>query len=80
MDKLNIFTNKYTNIQLSAFRQKKIEKLFKKNVFKVINSNKIVMPKKILSNLQVFNSCFINNIKDLYTDKVNKKSCLVVHI
>lgn len=38
------------------------------------------MPKKILSNIQVFNSCFINNIKVLYTNKANEKSCLIVYI
>lgn len=37
------------------------------------------MPKEIPSNIQVFNSCFINNIKDLCIDKFNEKSCLVVH-
>ena len=37
------------------------------------------MLKKILSNTQVFNSCFDDHIKDLYTNKANKKNCLIVH-
>lgn len=31
------------------------------------------------SSIQGFNFCFINNIKDLYTDKVYKKSCPVLY-
>ena len=38
------------------------------------------MPKEVPSSIQVFNFYFINNIKDLYTNKVNKKSCPVMYI
>lgn len=34
---------------------------------------------EISSNIQVFNFCFINNIKDLYTDKVYEKSRLIMY-
>lgn len=37
------------------------------------------MLKEVLSNIQVFNFCFINNIKDLYIDKSNKKICLIIY-
>ena len=37
------------------------------------------MPEEIQSSTQVFNSHFVNDIKDPYTDKAYKKSCLVVH-
>lgn len=65
--------DKYANPKLSAFGQKKIERLLEKDGFKV------VMPKKVLSSIQIFNSCFINDIKNLCTDKADKKSCLFVH-
>ena len=29
------------------------------------------MPKEVSSNIQIFNFRFINNIKDLYTNKAN---------
>lgn len=38
------------------------------------------MPKKVLNNIQVFNSYFINKIKDLCIDKSDEKSCLIVYI
>ena len=38
------------------------------------------MLKKILSNIQVFNSYFVNNIKDPYIEKTNEKSCLIIYI
>lgn len=72
--------NKYTNTQLSVSGQKKIEKLLEKDEFKDITSNKIVTSEKVLSITKVFNSRFFDNIKDLYIDKVYKKSCLIMHI
>ena len=37
------------------------------------------MPGEVFSSIQVFNSHFVDNIKDLYTDKADKKSCPIVH-
>ena len=37
------------------------------------------MPEEVSSSIQVFNPCFINDIKDLCTNKVYEKSCPVVH-
>ena len=37
------------------------------------------MPKEVQNNIQLCNSYFVNNIKDPYADKVNKKSCLIMH-
>lgn len=78
-NKLEIFTNKYADTQLSTFRQNEIEKLLEKNDFKVVTPDKLVMLEKVLSNIQVFNSYFVNKIKNLYTDKVYKKSCPVIY-
>ena len=50
-DKLDIFTKKYANIQLSISGQKKIQKLFEKDVFKLITLDKIVMSKEVLSSI-----------------------------
>ena len=55
-----------------VLRQKKIKGLFKKGVFKLVNS------KNILQNNKVFNSKFINKIKNLNTNKVFKKLKLVI--
>ena len=38
------------------------------------------MPKKIFNNIQVFKFYFADNIKNLYINKVNKKSCLIMDI
>lgn len=60
--------------------QKKIIELFEKDVFKVIIYKKVVIPKiivilkEILSNTSIFNFCFMNKMKDLYIDKIYKKS------
>ena len=79
-DKLETFTaNKYADAQLSASGQKEIQGLLEKDDFKVVTSDKLVMPKKVQSSTQVFNSHFVNNIKDPYTDKAYEKSRLVMH-
>ncbi len=54
--------------------QKEIQELLEKDIFKVI------MPEKIPSRIQVFNSSLVDNIKNLYTDKAYKKNRPVVHI
>lgn len=38
------------------------------------------MPEKVLSNIQVFNSHFIDNVKDPCIDKTNEKSSSVIHV
>lgn len=58
--------------QYTTFRQKKIAKLLEKDVFKVVTTD------SILSNAQIFNSCFVNKIKNLGTNKMYKKSQLVI--
>ena len=79
LNKLNISINKYADAQLFVSGQKKIQKLFEKDVFKAVTPNKVIMAKKLSSNIQVFNSYFADNIKDLYIDKTYEKSCQVVH-
>lgn len=78
-NKLVILTSKYPNTQISISRQKEIQKLFEKDVFQVVIPNKVVIPKRISSSTQVFNSCFVDRIKDLCTDKAYEKDCLVVY-
>lgn len=78
-DKSDTFTNKYANTYLFASRQKKISQLFKKNIFKVITPNNVVRSEKVLGNMQIFNFCFANDIKDPRTNKTDNKSHLVVH-
>lgn len=36
------------------------------------------MSKKVPSNTKIFYFCFLDEIKYLYLDKVNEKSCLIV--
>ena len=78
-DKLDTFTNKHADAQLSASGQKEIQGLLEKDIFKVITPNKVVTPEEVPSNIQVFNSCFVNNIKDPCIDKADEKSRSVVH-
>lgn len=79
LDKLNIFTHKYIDAQLSVFEQKEIQKLFKKDIFKVVTPDKVITPKKVPNSIQIFNSSLVNNIKNPYIDQVYKKYYLVVH-
>lgn len=64
--------------QLTTLKQKKVQKLFEKHVLKVVTPNKIIMSKEILSKAKIFNSHFVKEIKDLYIDKIYKKSQLVI--
>lgn len=59
--------------------KKKICGQLEKDVFKVINPNKVVISENILSITQVFNYCFVNKIKDSCTNKAYEKCCLVVY-
>lgn len=75
MNKYDIYINKDIDTQLPeliTFKQKKIAKLLEKKVFKAINS------KKILKNIDSFNSYFVIKIKNLYINKTNEKSQLVI--
>ena len=78
-NKFDIFTNKYADTQLSAFRQKKIQKLLKKGFFKAVIFNKVVFLEKVLNSKQVFNFYFDDDIKNPHTNKVNEKSCQVMY-
>ncbi len=79
LDKIDTFTNKYVDTQLSTDGQKVIQELLEKDDFKVVTHNKVVTPEEVPSSTQVFNPRFVDDIKDSCTDKVYKKSCLVVH-
>lgn len=71
--------NKYANAQLSISCQKKIQRLIERDVFKVVISNNVDTPEKVLSSTKVSNSCFTNEIKDLCIDKTYQKCYLLVH-
>ena len=71
--------NKYADFRLFVFGQKEIEKLFKKDIFKVIMRNKVVISEEIPSSIKDFNSYFFDDIRDLYINKACKRSCLIMH-
>ncbi len=54
--------------------------MLKKDDIKFVTSDKVVMPEKVSNSIQVFNSYFVDDIKDLYTNKVYEKSCQVLYI
>ena len=58
--------------QFTASRQKEINKLLKKGVFELVN------PKDIPQSNRVFNSRFVDKIKNLGIDKAFKKLRLVI--
>lgn len=58
--------------QFATSRQKKIAGLLEKSIFKFVTSV------NILSNTQIFDSCFVDKVKHTSTDKAYKKSRLVV--
>lgn len=62
-DRIDIFTNKHMDAKFSAFGQKKILQLPAKGVLKVVTSEEVV------SSIRVYNSCFVDKIKDLCIDK-----------
>lgn len=72
IDEFDIFINKNADAQYIVFKQKEIVGLLKKKVFKVVTFE------DVLSNTQIFNSRFVNKIKNLGIDKAYKKSRLVV--
>lgn len=75
IDKFDVFINKNADpqqIQYTEFRQKEIAGLLEKRVFKVVTTA------NIFNNAQIFNSCFIDKIKNPNTDKAYEKSCLVI--
>lgn len=72
MDEFDIFINKDADAQCTASRQKAIAGLVEKRVFKVIISEDVP------SNTQIFNSCFVNEIKNPGSDKAYEKKRLVV--
>lgn len=59
-------------VQYIASGQKEIAKLLEKSIFKVFTTE------DISSNIQIFNSRFVDEIKNLDTDKAYDKSWLVV--
>lgn len=75
IDKFDAFINKTADIkpaQYIAFKQKKIAKLLEKRVFKVVTTA------NILNNAQIFNSHFVDKVKNASTEKAYKKNWLVV--
>ncbi len=73
-DKLDTFINKYVDVQLSTSGQKEIQGLLEKDVFQ------LVMPEEASSRKQVFNTRFIDNIKNPCANKTYEKNRLVVNV
>ena len=75
MDGFNVFINKNANVQpaqYTASRQKEVTGLLEKGVFKAVNSEDFP------SNARIFNSRYVDKIKNPGTDKAYEKSRLVV--
>ena len=75
MDEFDVFINKNADDKLAQYtvsRQKEVAGLLEKGVFKIITTNDIP------SNAQIFNSRFVDKIKNLGTDKAYEKSLLVI--
>ena len=77
---IHLEQNKYTNSPLFASGQKEIEELLKKDIFKVVIPNKVVIPEEIPSSTKGFNSCFSNDIKDSCINKTREKSHPIIYI
>lgn len=61
--------NKNADSQLTASGQKEIQGLPEKDVFKVITPDKVVTPEEVSSSSQIFDSRFVDEIKDPCIDK-----------
>lgn len=75
MNELNVFINKNTHTQPTQYiasRGKEIARLHEKGVFKVVNTEDIP------SNAQIFNSHFIDKIKNLGIDRAYEESWLII--
>jgi hypothetical protein len=70
--KPDIITPIYTLLPFTESQYKEINGLLKKGVFKFINTA------DILEGIGIFNSQFIDKIKNIKTDKAFKKSKLVI--
>lgn len=77
MDKFDAFFNKNADTKLTQYTtsgQKRIARLLEKDVFKVVTS------KNILKNVEIFNFCFIDKIKNSDMDMTYKKSRVIVQV
>lgn len=75
MDEFDAFISKNADIkpaQYTESKQKKIARLLEKDVFRVVTTINIPI------NAQIFNSHFINKVKNTGTDKAYKKSWLII--
>ena len=73
MNDSNLFS--VENIETSqfiAFRQKKISKLLEKEIFKIVNSENVFV------DTHIFNSRFVDEIKNVDIDKLFEKSRLII--
>ena len=75
IDEFDVFINKNSDVypaQYTTSRQKEIMEILEKGVFKVVTS------KDVLSNARILNSRFVDEVKNVGTDKAYEKSWLVV--
>ena len=70
--------NEYADFLLSTSGQKEIKELLKKDIFKVVTPNKVVMLEEIPSNTKGFNSYFFEDIRDPCINKAHKKSRFII--
>ena len=67
-----MFKLSLSHLNLQAFRLKKINNLLEKRVFEIINKQDVSIETRI------FNSRFMNQIKNKGTEKVFEKSRLII--
>jgi hypothetical protein len=67
-------SNDHSNDRFRAFRQKEISRLMKKKVFRLVDL------REISANARVFNFRFVDEIKNVETEKVFEKSRLVIQV
>ena len=71
--KLFLIKNNYIqSLQYTVFRQKEINELLKKNVFKIINHE------NVFENIRIFNFRFVDEIKHFDIDLIYEKSRLMI--
>ena len=70
--KFDTITFEYTPLLFTKSQCKEINSLFKKGVFKFID---II---NVLEGIRIFNSRFVNKIKNTKTNKAFKKSRLII--
>lgn len=77
LEQLKIFdTSIVGDTEIIRLLEKDVSKIVSKITIleEFVNSNKVITHKNILSSIKIFNFCFVDKIKDPYTNKDYKKN------